>query len=124
MAKSKYQFGPFEPTKYNTAADKLKFANQFVRFVEGGFKQTMFPKWFYQRLSMMFGHIAHFNQGGFYEVWFSTKGSQLRFLSNALVNGGYGSPAFTYSDVERELKEWIIKSGIGAKMEAELAEAY
>ena len=95
----------FTPTQWETAEQKEKFFNQFVRFVNGGFKMSLFPKWFYQRLSMCFGHIAHYNQGGFYEEWFSDSGD--RFLSHCLSYRVCGDPEYTYSDVEKELQKWI-----------------
>lgn len=115
----------FTPTQWNTAADKAKFANQFVRFVESGFKPTLFPKWFYQRLSMTFGHIAHYNQGGFFAEFFEDDQGKLRFLDQT-VNAsfaGVGDPAFTYSDVERVLKTWVIEQDLIAKYRAQIASA-
>lgn len=113
----------FSPTKWDTAEQKAKFANQFVRFVESDFKESLFPKWFYNRLSMTFGHIAHYDQAGFYGAQFSTLRKQLAFLDQTVNGGGYGDPAYTYSDVERALAAWVIKSGIAAKIEAKLGQA-
>jgi len=115
------KFGPYVATQYSTSADKEKFAKQFVRFVEGGFKPTQFPKWFYNRLNGCFGHIAHFNQGGFYDVWFSSKTRQRDFLLNAVRHPCYGDPAFTYSDVERQIGQWIEASGLISKLNTEIA---
>lgn len=97
----------FTPTRHDSAADKAKFANHFVRFVESGFKETLFPKWFYTRLSATFGHIAHFNQQGFYDAQFGTTRKRLNFLRQTVDAGGWGSPAFTYSDVEKALAAWV-----------------
>lgn len=103
----KFTASQFTPTKFDTAEDKAKFANQFVRFVESGFKWTIFPKWFYTRLSMTFGHIANFNQQGFYATWFGSTESKLAFLRQTLSGGQYGDPAYTYSDVEKALAAWV-----------------
>lgn len=59
----------FTATKWESAEQKAKFANHFVRFVKSGFKPTLFYSWFYKRLSMTFGHIAHFNRQGFWHTW-------------------------------------------------------
>lgn len=111
----------FTPTKWSTAADKAKFANHFVRFVQSDFQDTVFPKWFYSRLSQTFGHIAHYNKQGFYETFFQSTKDKLRFLAitaghiglyaePAEQRGGMGicgDPAWTYSDVERALRAWV-----------------
>jgi hypothetical protein len=57
--------GPFLPsefvsTKFSTAADKADFGNAFLHFIESGWKETLFTKTFYNRLSNTFGHIAHY----------------------------------------------------------------
>ena len=100
----------FTPTAFDTAADKAKFANHFVRFVESDFKRTLFPKWFYTRLSMTFGHIAHYDIHGFYDTWFRDTRAKLEFLKHTAAGHGYGLPAFTYSDVEDALTAWVRES--------------
>ena len=37
--------------------------NTLLHFIDSGFKQTLFTKKLYPRLSNTFGHIAHYNQG-------------------------------------------------------------
>jgi hypothetical protein len=102
----------FIPTQWSTSADKKRFAQAFIRLVEGDFKLTLFPKWFYQRLSNCFSNIAHYNQGGFYDAQFCDAAHQSRFISNCLNHPCYGDPRFTYSDVERFLQTWIQDNGI------------
>lgn len=99
----------FTPTQWDTAAQKAKFANHFLDFVESGFPASKFPKWFYTRLSMTFGHIAHFNREGFYETFFTTPQDKVRFLEFTLQAGCHGDPAFIYSDVEKALKAYLEK---------------
>lgn len=94
----------FKATEFDSAEQKAKFANYFVRFVESGFKSTIFAKWFYTRLSSTFGHIAHYSRDGFYSHYFTTTADKHAFLRDCLQGGGYGDPRFTYSDVEIELK--------------------
>ena len=114
----------FTPTQYSTAEDKARFANQFVRFVKADFPQSLFPRWFYTRLSSTFGHIAHYDQAGFYCTFFTTNEGKLDFLritageAGLYTDGGVGGmgicgdPAFTYSDVERVLRAWVIREGL------------
>ena len=102
----------YTPTQWDTIADKEKFEKQFKKFVLGGMQEKDFPKWFYSRLSMCFGHIAHYNQGGFYATWFNNTDSKAKFLENALRHTCCGDPAFVYSDVERVLQQWIRENGL------------
>ena len=57
--------GPFLPsdftaTKFSTATDKAEFGNTLLRFIESEWASALFTKSFYNRLSMCFGHIAHY----------------------------------------------------------------
>lgn len=105
--KTPFSANQFTPTKWDTSEDKAKFANQFLSFVESGFAQSKFPKWFYKRLSMTFGHIAHYDQGGFFAEFFQTTGDKLRFLRQCSQHSCFGDPTYTYSDVERALRDWM-----------------
>jgi len=101
----------FTATSWSTQGEKVKFANHFVHFVESGFPLRLFYKWFYIRLSMTFGHIAHYNRWGFYDTWFSDTQSQLEFLKHTKQVVSYGDPAHTFSDVERAIQGWLNKEG-------------
>jgi hypothetical protein len=77
--------GPFLPsdftaTKFSTVADKAEFGNTLLRFIESDWASALFTKRFYNRLSMCFLHIAHYNRTQFYEEWFSSLAAQVRFL--------------------------------------------
>ena len=113
MAAGKGSFDPtkFTPTKFDSAEDKGKFADTFVRFVKSDFKASIFTKKFYNRLSMTFGHIAHFDQGGFYATFFTSTAAKVEFLKQTIAFPCYGDPAFTYSDVEKALKTWLTADG-------------
>ena len=102
-----FKASQFTATKWDTAAQKAKFGNHLVRFVLGGFKHTVFPKWFYTRLSNCFGHIAHFNRGGFYAEWFETADARRRWVERIVDWTIYGDPEYTYSDVERTVQQWM-----------------
>jgi len=57
--------GPFLPsafkaTKFSTAADKAEFGNALLHFIESEWAPALFTKSIYNRLSMCFGHIAHY----------------------------------------------------------------
>ena len=99
----------YTPTKWDTSAAKSRFESQFKKFVTGGFKRRDFPKWFYNRLSQCFGHIAHFNEHQFYEEFFTTPEDRRRFIDMTLKWPCHGDPSYTYSDVEKVLQAWMQK---------------
>ena len=97
----------FMATEFSSIDDKIKFEKQFKKFVTSGFKRSQFPKWFYTRLSMCFGMIAHYNHDNFYATYFDTRDGRQEFVDQCLRCQCYGDPAFTYSDVERTLVQWL-----------------
>ena len=112
----------FMTTKWDDGQTKANFGRQFIKFVESDFDQRLFSQAFYRRLSMTFGHIAHFNRQGFFETFFTTTADKVRFLRMTLAHPCFGDPAFTYSDVERALQSWLLERGIVAKCEQRLAD--
>lgn len=111
----KFNASQFTATEWSSPEDKAKFCNQFVRFVEGGFKREQFPKWFYTRLSMTFGHIAHYNQDGFYRTFFTSTNNICYFLQETLAYPCSGFPEYTYSDAEKVIQAWITENNILSK---------
>jgi hypothetical protein len=126
----RHRFTPeqFTPTKWATAEDKVRFANHFVRFVESDFAEASFPRWFYERLCNIFGHIAHYNRQGFFDEFFRSVPGKLRFLRTCLLSPPVGDPAWTWSDVERWLQSWMATEHlvqtwvIRAQVECEISE--
>ncbi len=112
----------FTPTKWQTVEDKAAFANRFVRFVQSDFALKHFTEKFYRRLSNTFGHIAHYNRGGFSETFFTTTADKVRFLEMTLRWSWGGDPAWTYGDVERTLQEWLQASGLLEQYRQRLAD--
>lgn len=94
----------FTPTQFSTAADKEKFLKHFHRFVCSGYKWTLFHKWFYVRLSLTFGHIAHYNRAGFYATFFTDAERLEDFWRVTMQYPCYGDPDYTYSDVEKVIQ--------------------
>ena len=119
--------GPFLPsdftaTKFSTAADKAEFGNTLLRFIESEWASALFTKSFYNRLSMCFGHIAHYCRSQSYEEWFSSLDAQVRFLKHTLRFPCYGDPEYTFSDVERAIQREIVNRNYLARYELRLAE--
>jgi len=50
----------FVPTKWSTAEEKAAFGNNLLHFMMTGFLADRFTEKLYTRLSMCFGHIAHY----------------------------------------------------------------
>jgi hypothetical protein len=119
--------GPFLPseftaTKFSTAADKAEFGNTLLHFIESEWAPALFTKSFYNRLSMCFSHIAHYNRTQFYEEWFSSLAAQVRFLKHTLRFPCYGDPEYTFSDVEMAIQREIVNRNYLARNELLLAE--
>jgi hypothetical protein len=60
MPKELFLASDFVATKFSTAADKANFGNLLLHFIDSGWKQKIHTEKFYSRLSMSFGHIAHY----------------------------------------------------------------
>jgi hypothetical protein len=97
----------FTATQWDTVEDKVKFCEQFVKFVESDFSREQFPKWFYIRLSLIFGHIAHYNQEGFYGTYFTTTNNKAYFIQQTMEYRSYGDPTWTYCDAEQAIQQWL-----------------
>ena len=78
MPKGPFHPSEFVPTKFSSAQDKADFGNAFLHFIESEWARTAFSKSFYNRLSMCFSHIAHYDAAGFYATWFTSDADRLR----------------------------------------------
>ena len=123
MPKGPFLPSEFVPTNFSSAADKADFGNAFLHFIESEWKETLFTKTFYNRLSNTFGHIAHYNRPTFYSTWFTSDADRLRFLEQALEWPCWGDAEFTFCDVERALQREIRKRNYVVRYELKAAEA-
>ncbi len=121
MTRQPFAADRFTATPHSTAAEKAQFCATFTRFVLGGFPRGMFKSAFYRRLSNIFGHIAHYDVGGFWEVWFADPAKQRQFVQNIHQYVPLGDPRFCWVDVERELKSWAVMNA--AAIDAVLSES-
>lgn len=113
----------FTATKWDSGEDKAKGLSALVSFIQAGFPEAKFTRRVYDVLYLhLFGHIAHFNKAGFYAEWFATPARQLAWLRYAARGGAYGAghgdPAYTWSDVETVLVDWLRSSGVVNRYEA------
>lgn len=123
MPKLLFHAEQFEPTEFSTPQDKAAFGNHFFRFIESDWKQSLFTKSFYNRLSSCFGHIAHYDLHGFYGTWFADDVLRLSFLQHTLRFSCYGDSAYTFSDVERAIKGELRRRPLVAHYEARVSAA-
>jgi hypothetical protein len=122
MPKVPFVAAQFVPTQWNTAEAKAKFGNTYLHFVDSEFQRSLFTKQFYNQLSNCFFHVAHYNLHGFYEVWFTGLANRLRFLEHTLEFPCYGDPAYTFSDVEREIQREVRRRNYVERYELQVAE--
>ena len=123
MPKGPFLPSEFVPTKFSSAQDKADFGNAFLHFIESEWARTAFSKSFYNRLSMCFSHIAHYDAAGFYATWFTSDADRLRFLQHTLSCPCWGDPELTFCDVERAIQQEIRKRNYLARYELRVAEA-
>jgi hypothetical protein len=123
MPKGPFLPSEFVPTKFSTAQDKADFGNTFLHFIESEWARTAFSKSFYNRLSMCFSHIAHYDAAGFYATWFTSDADRLKFLRHTLAWPSWGDPEFTFCDVERAIQQEIRKRNYIPRYELRVAEA-
>jgi hypothetical protein len=122
MSGKPFDASQFVATQWSSAADKAAFGNTYLHFIESEWKRSLFTKSFCQRLSNCFGHIANYNIHGFYETWFTCDKDRLGFLKNTLSWPCWGDPTFTYSDVERAIKQQVRARNYVALYELKAAE--
>lgn len=112
MPKGPFLSSQFVATQWSSQDDKAEFANVLLHFISSDFKQTQFTEKLYRRLSNTFGHIAHYDRGGFWETWFAQRTDQVRFVEHLLRWPCHGDPAFTFCDVERALQVEVQRRGL------------
>ena len=104
--------GAFTATKFSTKEEKAKFGNHLLRFIAEDYPRGLWTKNFYNRLSMTFSNIAHYDSAGFWMTWFDTTADQIGFLKNIAQCPCWGDPTFTYSDVEKVIKARVRTAGV------------
>ena len=123
MSKGPFLPSEFVPTKFSSAADKADFGNALLSFLDAGCPQELFTKKLYQRLSMTFGNIAHYDRSGFYDTWFTRARHQAAFVEKTLRWPCHGDPVFTFSDVEYAIQQVMRQRNYFARFELKAAEA-
>lgn len=107
MEKHTFTTANLTATKFTIVEEKAKWLNDLAGSMRSGFAKSKFTKPLYNRLSMCFGHIAHYNQGGFYETWFTTAADRLSWIMHTLDCPCHGDSEYTFSDAERQFQAWL-----------------
>jgi hypothetical protein len=97
---NRFHAASFTATKWSTVEEKAKFANQLMAFIADDFPENKFTNAFYNRLHNCFMFIAHTDKQGFIATFFTCTEDKLEFLNLIARCPCYGSPEFTFSDVE------------------------
>lgn len=106
----------FLPTKWSTTDEKVVFGNNLLHFMLTGFLAERFTEKLYSRLSMCFGHVAHFDRQGFAETWFDSPESIASFVNHLMQWPCHGDPGYTFSDVERAVQREAARLNLVAKV--------
>jgi len=113
----------FTRTKWDGPDAKMKYARRLCRFLERNCPKKSWNKAFYNRLSQMFGFIAHYNALGFWEERLSSPQRRLATLQVILRHPCYGDPAWTWSDVEKAVQAFVRANGLLAQYETAALQA-
>ena len=123
MSQGPFLPSEFVPTKFSSAADKADFGNALLNLLDAECPQQLFTKKLYHRLSMTFGHIAHYDRSGFYDTWFTRARHRAAFVEKTLRWPCHGDPEFTFSDVEYAIQQMMRQRNYLARFELKAAEA-
>lgn len=122
MSKGPFLPSEFVSTKFSSAADKADFGNALLCFLDADCPQELFTTKLYHRLSMTFGHIAHYDRSGFYDTWFTRARHRSAFVEKTLRWPCHGDPEFTFSDVEYAIQQVMRQRNYLARFELKAAE--
>jgi len=71
---------------------------------------------------MTFGHIAHYDRTGFYDIWFTRVPHKAAFIEKTLRWPCHGDPEFTFSDVEYAIQQVVRQRNYLARFELRAAD--
>jgi hypothetical protein len=97
----------FTATKFASPEKKAHVANSLIAFLADGCPRKKFTPTLYRAVSNMWGHMAEGNIEGFWQQWFSTPGRIYNFCLKIVGHEPCGDPAYTFSDVERAVGQYL-----------------
>ncbi|KKN73518.1 hypothetical protein LCGC14_0399600 [marine sediment metagenome] len=103
----------FRDVQFMTAKLKTKVFRAWIRFLKSGFNKTQFSEELYNHLIQNCQFIAHFNQWGFYDVYFDEPQGTRQFVAQFDPNGSgrsaeYGMDSWLsgdYKDINEAMRQ-------------------
>ncbi len=110
----------FKDEQFMTAGDKALVFRDWERFIEFGFDRRHFTGRLYKHLTLHCSFIAHYDIGGFYEVYFGEKRNTGRFIDQFTtgISAEYGMDYWLrggYEDINKAMCELMRKHSPGLK---------
>jgi hypothetical protein len=104
----------FTDSHYQPAAEKRQVIRAWEIFLKHGLQEKHFTKALYHHLTQHCEFIAHYSQGGFYSVYFTTGDATCRFLAQFDSRGRcesveYGSNRWLTQDDYRDIDAAMIE---------------
>jgi hypothetical protein len=121
----------FKSVEFMTAKEKELVYKQWKAFVDSNFAVAKFTKRLYNHLHLHCGFIAHYDQGGFYHVYFGGSGDDaMRFMHHFTEPCRDYWLCGDYEDINRKMcvfitehRERIMKKFSSAQMAQDLLKA-
>ena len=104
----------FKDVRFMTAGEKMRVLRQWIRFLKSGCDARRFMKSLYHHLIQHCSFIAHYNLGGFYEVYFEDPSATQRFLdqfdrSKGCLSIEYGYAGWINDEDYRAINEAMVE---------------
>ena len=93
----------FRTGRFAAAEEKSRFLVALVEFLCNHCDRDRFTRLIYAGLSQHLGHIAHYNEQGFYENWFEDHVLRVLFLRRHMHEQTFGE----WRDVGNAFKRWV-----------------
>ncbi|MBB2164539.1 hypothetical protein HLH26_08285 [Gluconacetobacter sp. 1b LMG 1731] len=111
--------GGFTATRWHSADEKARMGDAILAFIARGMPRSGWTMSLYNRLSNMFGFIAHYDRHGFWHTHFASTAGRVAFLEQIAGYPCWGQPTAVWSDVEREIRARVLESGLIAAYRAQ-----
>ena len=94
-----------QDVQFMTAREKQLVLKDWKRFLEGGFKPTLFTKRLYSHLHLHCGYIAHYSQQGFFAEYFQSGPDTIRFFEAFCQNSERFGSNPDYDDLNTAMRD-------------------
>lgn len=97
-----------------------KVLTKMKKFILAGMPASRFTEELYGWFRNMYGHIAHYDRGGFFATWFGDNPCRAEFLKRADIEANccrHWTAPYPEKRLEQELAQWIRSEGLVEKYE-------